>query len=351
MSRSQDFATILGGSNAAYLRELYASYLNDPSSVSKEWRAYFETLTRKKSRQKRVDSTEPPIENDALLPFSVRSYNALRKQQSLESPLTSSSEAVESIQGALLTQAYQMHGHLAAQLNPFSFPSQEKSLLEFLESIHPFLDPKTYGFQDLNGSLYGGSPSKKITLSQLIKELRSTYCGTVAAEFMHITDPFQRQWIQTKMEKRAQEQAAVSKSFQKSIFKQLSEAEGLEQFFQRKYPGERRFSLEGSESFIVALEAIIEQSTKTGVKQIVLGMAHRGRLNVMANVFQRPLRELFAYFEKGPVLSLKEEQRGPAAGDVKYHLGYETERVLRYEAKTYRTVLLTLMANPSHLTL
>lgn len=357
MSRTRDLTTVLGGGNASYLRQLYATYLEDPASITPEWREYFAGLPQKKRLQTQKHTLQEisPIEDDKLFEFAPRSYQALRKGK-YELPLASPREALDAIQGALLAEAYRSHGHLAALLDPLVAPFQPPSFEEFLENLpHPFLEPQTYGFQDLDLPFYGGGGYRKITIRAFLEELRAVYCGPVGCEFMHLLDPQQRQWIQEKLEQRTQK--TPPPQVQKNILKQLIEAESFEHFFQKKYPGARRFSLEGGETLLVALEAILENATQKGVKDVVLGMPHRGRLNVMAHTLQRPLPELIAYFEKNPRLFLAEstEAEGPSvgpSGDVKYHLGYATERVLRFTQSgksSYRTVRLNLLNNPSHL--
>jgi 2-oxoglutarate dehydrogenase E1 component len=227
-----------------------------------------------------------------------------------------------------------MRGHLAADLDPLKLKKPES---------HPELDPASYGFaeSDMDRPIFLDKVLglEHATVRQIVDILQRTYCGTLGVEFMHISDPEQKAWIQERIEGAAKA-ISFTPEGKKAILNKLIEAEGFEQFLNVKYTGTKRFGLDGGEAMIPALEQIIKRGGQLGLKEIVLGMAHRGRLNVLANVMSKPFSAIFHEFKGGS--STPDEVEG--SGDVKYHLGSSSDRSF-----DENTVHLSLTANPSHL--
>ena len=241
---------------------------------------------------------------------------------------------MDSVRALMMIRAYRMRGHLAADLDPLKLKEPE---------THPELDPATYGFAeaDMDRPIFLDKVLglEHATVRQIIDILKRTYCGTLGVEFMHISDPEQKAWIQERIEG-ADKSISFTKEGKKAILNKLIEGEGFEQFLNVKYTGTKRFGLDGGESMIPALEQIIKRGGQLGLKEIVFGMAHRGRLNVLANVMSKPFSAIFHEFKGGS--STPDEVEG--SGDVKYHLGSSSDRTF-----DGNTVHLSLTANPSHL--
>ena len=326
--REFEQTSFLYGGNSSYIEELFARYLTDSSSVDASWRAYFDDL-------------EP--ENRGLF---VRSRAALeRKPERMVAanrnlPATGLDDGAvkalirEHLRVIMLIRAYRVRGHLIAKLDPLGITGKE---------YHPELDYKTYGFTeaDLDREFYLDYVLglEKATLRQILEVLKRTYSSSVGIEFMHIQDPEQKAWLQARIETVAGLFDTTAEE-KREILEQLTETEGFEQFLQVKFPGTKRFGLDGGESGIPSLEAIIRTAAELGVDEIVLGMPHRGRLNVLANVMGKPYAAILSEFQGGVAVN---DVLG--SGDVKYHLGTSTDRVL----PDGRTVHLSLTANPSHL--
>ena len=233
-----------------------------------------------------------------------------------------------------MIRAYRVRGHLAANLDPLGLVKQEP---------HPELDPANYGFTaedwDRPIRLMNSLGFHEATLRQIIDRLHSTYCGTIGIEFMHIQDPEQKTWLQERIEG-SENHTNFTDRGKKSIYERLVDAESFERFFDRKYTGAKRFGLEGGESLIPALEQILKRGGQLGVEEVVIGMPHRGRLNVIFNVLHFPFQAIVSEFQGNSVNP--EDAQG--TGDVKYHLGTSTDR--EFDGVT---VHLSLTANPSHL--
>jgi 2-oxoglutarate dehydrogenase E1 component len=241
---------------------------------------------------------------------------------------------LDSVRALMMIRAYRMRGHLAAQLDPLRLKEPAQ---------HPELDPASYGFNeaDMDRPIFIDNVLglEKGSVRQIIDILRRTYCGTLGVEFMHISDPEQKAWLQERIEGPDKE-IIFSAQGKKAILNKLIEAEGFESFLNVKYVGTKRFGLDGGEAMIPALEQIIKRGGQLGVTDIVFGMAHRGRLNVLANVMSKPFSAIFHEFQGGS--STPDDVEG--SGDVKYHLGSSSDRVF-----DGNTVHLSLTANPSHL--
>jgi 2-oxoglutarate dehydrogenase E1 component len=233
----------------------------------------------------------------------------------------------------LLINAYRDLGHFVAHLDPLSEPRKSHPLLELSEFG---LDPSDLD-RTFDTSPFVGLP--QATLRQLVAALRETYCRTIGVEYMHIQDTHIRRWLQERMEPR-RNQPGFGRGRKLQILKELHYTELFERFLHARFVGQKRFSLEGAETLIPLLEAIVEKAADTGVKEIILGMAHRGRLNVLANILRKPYQEIFAEFEENYV-----PQSRDGDGDVKYHLGFSGDRITAGGNRIH----LSLTPNPSHL--
>jgi 2-oxoglutarate dehydrogenase E1 component len=290
--------------NLAFVEDLYRDFVRDPSSLADPWRRYFETLER---------------EGDGLSRPAGASSD-------VASVLTSQDRVAQ------LIRAWLDRGHLAASLDP----------LGFARTATPELDPAFYGLTvsdlDRSFSTHGMSGAPIRPLREILATLRTAYAGALGVEFTHIDDPERRAWIRARMEDPRQ-RASLTPEEQRHVLTRLTDAAVFEEFIQQKFIGAKSFSLEGAESLIPLLDLAIEAAAGQGVEEIVLGMAHRGRLNVLANILDKRPREIFGEFEdRGAPLR-------EGRGDVKYHLGYSTDRVTRAGP----TVHLSLCFNPSHL--
>ncbi len=301
--------------------ELYRAWRSRPDAVEPAWRDFFSALD---------DGARAHLEGlaGAEGPAAAKAPAA-----SAEAPTVTRAAALDSIRAMALIDAYRTRGHLAARLDPLG--------LKPIAS-HPELEPATYGFgeADLDRPIFLGGELgyEEATLNEIVGVLRRVYCGIVGIEYMHIQDPVQRKWIQERVE--GIQHAVVWKREGKlEILDHLTAAETFERFIHRKWVGTKRFGLDGAESTIPALEQIVRRAAELGVEEIAIGMPHRGRLNVLANVMRKPYRAIFAEFS-GSTAAYDDY----GSGDVKYHMGTSTDRVVRE-----RKVHLSLTANPSHL--
>ena len=306
------------------LKNLFVAFKKDKKSISYEWQKFFDDLTP--DAEKFLIETEANDFKDIKLPNIDK--------DKLNSDLNTKSSTLDSIRALMLIRAYRVRGHLKADLDPLN-------LTNFNE--HPELDPMTYGFQiaDMNRPIFIDNVLglETATLNEIIEKLRATYCGTIGVQFMHIQDPEQKAWIQKTLEK-VLNQPDFTDIGKKAILERLSAAETFERFLDKKYTGTKRFGLEGAESMIPALEQILKRGGKLGLEEVVIGTAHRGRLNVLANFMGKPFEAIFSEFQGNS--SQPENVQG--AGDVKYHLGTSSDRTF-----DDKKVHLSLTANPSHL--
>ena len=306
-----------------FVEALYADYLRDPESVSPDWRQYFQSLSEGNGFSKGQSLTP------AFKPWSI-----------FDPPVSRNGTAVEEATGAILQERvdqlirnYRVRGHMAAQLDPLRIP----------RATPPELDLEFYGFteQDLDRrfsceAMCGGDT---LPLSEILNRLRNTYCRSIGVQFMHIDDSFVRHWLQERMESTGN-RLNLSRDEQIRILTRLTDAVIFEEFIRKKFIGAKSFSLEGAESLIPLLDLAIERAGEHGIDEIVLGMAHRGRLNVLANIMAKSPRQIFREFA-----DLDPELYVGARGDVKYHLGYSSD----WETVTGRKIHLSLCFNPSHL--
>ncbi|AKU90258.1 2-oxoglutarate dehydrogenase E1 component [Vulgatibacter incomptus] len=306
----------LPSNNLPFIEELYARFLEDESSVDEAWRNYFRGLG---------DRTPPT--GPAFAPRSIFAPRAMNGAPASEHEKRLAREAAQDRVGQLV-QRYRQQGHVFAHLNPLQpAPSSPVSHFELSEFG---LDESSLDKTFTAGGLRG-------TLRELIAHLEETYCRTIGVELAHIEDPEVRDWLQTRMES-TQNHVALDRSQQIKLLTDLTDAEIFEQFLHTSFVGAKRFSLEGGESLIPMVQLVIERAASHDVEEVVIGMAHRGRLNVMANVMGMPPREIFAEFaDEDPNLYI-------GRGDVKYHLGYSNDRDV-----DGKKVHLSLSFNPSHL--
>ena len=318
--------SFLQGENATYLAELYARYQDDPFSVDPEWQSFFASLEDNPD-DVFADSRGPSWARGNGTALAAAAERRSTEPQGL-------AVARDTLGLRMLIRAYRTRGHLAAKLDPLELVTRRE---------HPELKPKTYGFakSDYDRPIYvGGALGLEFgTVRQVLDILKRTYCGTIGVEYMHISDPEQRAWIQDRMEL-PQHLVSFTVNGKKAILKKLIEAEFFERFLDIKYTGTKRFGLDGGESLVPALEQVIKRGGQLGVKEIIIGMPHRGRLNVLANVMAKPYRAIFNEFKGGS--AHPDEVEG--SGDVKYHLGASSDR-----AFDDNHVHLSLTANPSHL--
>jgi 2-oxoglutarate dehydrogenase E1 component len=320
-------------------------YAADPASVPADWRRWFESLgdSAAAAAPSWARKDWPPVasgelvsafDSDWPVAAKVADKAAARGSAAGADPAAVRQATQDSLRALMLIRAYRIRGHLLANLDPLR-QSPKKS--------HPELEPSHYGFTeaDYDRPIFIDQVLglETATLREIIEILRRTYCGTFAVEFMHITDPDQKSWIQQRIEG-AEKEIAFTIEGKQAILKKLTESEGFENFLHTKYTGTKRFGLDGGEAMVPALEQIIKRGGALGVKEIVIGMPHRGRLNVLAAVMGKPYHHIFHEFQGGSVTPQDVE----GSGDVKYHLGASSDR--EFDGNK---VHLSLTANPSHL--
>ncbi|MGQ0741862.1 MAG: 2-oxoglutarate dehydrogenase E1 component [Alphaproteobacteria bacterium] len=332
-----DATAFLSGGSAAFIESLYRRYLDNPGSIGGEWREFFDALGERNLTPVQL-GRGPAWRRDAKLPVEdgelVAALSGAPGAEAAEvSGENVRAAALDSIHLVRVIRTYRTLGHLEANLDPLA--------LEPRKSI-PQLQPSFYGFhnEDMDRpiALDGVLGLEQATPRQTLEILRRTYCGNIGYEYMHITDPEQRDWIQRRVE--GETDFHFTPEGRRAILNKLIEAEQFEKFCAVKFIGTKRFGLDGGEAMVPALEQIIKRGGQLGVKDIVLGMAHRGRLNVLANVMAKPYRQIFHEFQGGS--HLPSDVQG--SGDVKYHLGASSDR----EFDGVR-VHVSLTANPSHL--
>ncbi|MBI3451598.1 MAG: 2-oxoglutarate dehydrogenase E1 component [Rhodospirillales bacterium] len=335
MAMQPDPISFLSGANSAFIAELYACFLRNPESVDRSWRQFFAGLADDAAafdadfRGASWRPREPGIIGNGQA-GAARAGNG-----AAVAPVGDVRAAtVDSIRALMLIRAYRVRGHLMASLDPLGLEKPDP---------HPELDPASYGFGEVDYDrpifLDNVLGLENATLREIMTLLRATYCGTIGVEFMHIGDPAQKSWIQERIEG-ARNQTDFTEKGKKAILERLTAAEVFERFLDKKYTGTKRFGLDGAESTIPALEQIIKRGGLLGLREIVIGMPHRGRLNVLANFMGKPFAAIFSEFQGNA--AHPDDVQG--SGDVKYHLGTSSDRDF-----DGNNVHLSLTANPSHL--
>ncbi len=348
--RNQDFldTLFLDGGNAAYLEQMQARYAENPGSVDPSFRAYFDSLgedaaTAKKnaagpSWKREAYTSDPTPELTSALTGDWGDQAAATQAVKTARPNLSDSEAEraakDSLHALMLIRAYRVRGHLIANLDPLELQKP---------GSHPELEPETYGFgpEDMDREIFidGVLGLETATLSTILDILKRTYCSTLGVQFMQVSNPEEKAWIQERLEG-PEKEISFSKEGRLAILQKLVEGETFEQLIHKRYPGTKRFGLDGAESLLPALEQIIKRGGQLGLKDINFGMPHRGRLNVMAAVMQKPYSAIFYEFLGGVAAGAEDF----GSGDVKYHLGVSDDR--EFDGNS---VHLSLAPNPSHL--
>ncbi|OYU18971.1 MAG: 2-oxoglutarate dehydrogenase E1 component [Rhodobacteraceae bacterium PARR1] len=350
-------SAFLDGANADYIDQLQARYATDPASVDAAWAELFRSLGDSELDAKRAASGPswaradwPPSPTDDMTAAMTGEWPAApaKEGKAAAAKIVAKAEekgvsltdaqlqraVLDSVRALMLIRAYRIRGHLIADVDPLQMRDQ---------TVHPELDPRSYGFSDADMDrpifLDKVLGLEMASMRQIMEIVKRTYCGTFALQYMHISDPEQAGWLKERIEGYGKE-IAFTREGRKAILNKLVEAEGYEKFLHVKYMGTKRFGLDGGEALIPAMEQIIKRGGALGVKEIVIGMPHRGRLNVLANVMAKPYRAIFHEFQGG---SYKPEDVD-GSGDVKYHLGASSDRTF-----DSNTVHLSLTANPSHL--
>ncbi|MDQ2860259.1 MAG: 2-oxoglutarate dehydrogenase E1 component [Pseudomonadota bacterium] len=330
--------SFLYGANAGFVEDLYGRWSADPASVDPSWRAFFTSLpaTAAKSgpagpswapARASMDGLWPAVE--AKLTASIASAGPAATKDEVRA------RTLDSLRAIMMIRAYRMRGHLKADLDPLGLAVTAGDASE--------LDPASYGFaeSDFDRPIFLDFVLglESATVREILALLKRTYCGTIGVQYMHITDPAEKAWLQRRIEGWDKE-IRFTREGKIAILKKLIEAESFERFLAKRYPGAKRFGLDGAESAVPALEQIIKRGGALMVEDIVIGMPHRGRLNVLAAVMAKPYRVIFHEFQGGSALPSDIE----GSGDVKYHLGASSDR--EFDGNT---VHLSLTANPSHL--
>ena len=345
--------SFLDGANASYIEDLQARYEKDPASVDEGWRQFFSSLNDDKAdavKNARGASWSrpgwPPVANGEMV--SALDGNWAQMEAAVGAKIRtkaqegavglSEAEAMQatrdSVRALMMIRAYRMRGHLHADLDPLGLEAAKD---------HEELHPSDYGFTEADYGrqifLDGVLGLQFATVPEMLSILRRTYCGPIGYEFMHISDPAEKAWMQERIEGPDKE-ITFTKEGKRAILNKLVEAEGFEKFCDLRFRGTKRFGLDGAEAMVPGLEQIIKRGGALGVKEIVVGMPHRGRLNVLATVMSKPHRAIFHEFKGGSFTP--DEVEG--SGDVKYHLGASSNR--EFDGNK---VHLSLTANPSHL--
>ena len=346
-------SSFLQGTNATYIDDLYARYEQDPASVDTDWQDFFKSLKDTPADvQKNAEGPSWSRPNWPVTPrdnlTSALDGNWAQVEKAVGTKIAAKAQAKgaelsaadvnlatrDSVRALMLIRAYRMRGHFHAKLDPLGIEAPRD---------REELDPRTYGFTEADfdrkifldhvlGLEYG-------TLREIVAICERTYCQTLGVEFMHISNAAQKAWIQERIEGPDKE-ISFTREGRRAILNKLIEAEGFEKFCDVKFTGTKRFGLDGAESLIPALEQIIKRGGNLGVKEIVVGMPHRGRLNVLTQVMAKPHRALFHEFKGGSANPDAVE----GSGDVKYHLGASSDR--EFDGNS---IHLSLTANPSHL--
>ena len=330
--------TFLSAANAIFIAEMNAAWRQDPRSVDARWAAYFDQLDALGDVDAEARPSWAPTKSrivGAVDPdSSVKAVAAGHAGNQQVDAKTMRAATLDSLRAVMLIRAYRIRGHLLAQLDPLSLEEPP---------IHPELDPATYGFTDddwdrpifINYVL----GIETATLRDIVDLLRKTYCSTIGVEFMHIQDPRQKAWIQERIEAIGNRTDFTERG-KLAIYERLVDAEEFEKYLHKKYTGTKRFGMDGAEAIIPAIEQVLKRGTQLGVEEVVVGMAHRGRLNMLHNIFGKPFRAIISEFLGNPA----NPENAGGSGDVKYHMGASSDR--EFDGKT---VHLSLAPNPSHL--
>ncbi len=327
--------SFLAGNNSEFIKEFYADYISDPNSLPESWRRFFEGLSDdEKLIYEDLKGPSWSPEKKIKKPSKKLKENFKPSESSSDLNVKSIKQATkDSVRAIMLIRAYRIRGHLIASLDPLSIQKKEE---------HPELKPENYGFtkKDYNRKIFldGVLGLQYADLNQIITILKKTYCSNIGYEFMHMGDPEEKSWIRDRIEG-PEKDITFTDNGKRAILNKMVQAEGFEKYLHIKFVGTKRFGLDGGESLIPALEQIIKRGGNLGAKEIKIGMPHRGRLNVLANVMGKPFKAIFSeFFGKSSNITKDFE------GDVKYHLGASSNR--EFDGNS---VHISLTDNPSHL--
>ncbi|MEM6709413.1 MAG: 2-oxoglutarate dehydrogenase E1 component, partial [Pseudomonadota bacterium] len=319
----------LAGNNVAYIEALYENYLDDPASVPDQWREYFEKLPQVEGVLRKDVSHRAVIDH-----FERLGKNRLKARPEKVAAHVESRHERNQMRVVELVMAYRHRGHKKAAIDPLSMMERPPAPMLDLAYHDLGLEHLDQTFQ--TAPFHYGSETAK--LRDLIAALETTYCGTVGCEYMHIVDAAEQLWVQERLES-ARTKGSFNEAQKRVILERLTAAEGLEKYLHSRYPGTKRFGLEGGESLIPMLHETIQRLGSHGVLESVIGMAHRGRLNVLVNIFGKNPWDLFEEFDgKAPDIAAE------TTGDVKYHQGFSSN-VMTPGGEMH----LALAFNPSHL--
>ncbi len=346
MASNLERLSVLSATNVDYLAEIYSKYLSGMGDIDESWASFFADMDdeEKEILAEITGASWTPTDSkiDAVISKSlnVESFNEIEeKKPAIAKKISMDSQDVrlatmDSVQALLLIRSYRIRGHYLADLDPLNLKPKK---------YHPELDPKTYGFEesDYDRKIFvnGVLGFETASLREILETLKQTYCSTIGVEYMHIQDPEQKSWVQLRMEE-IRNSTDFSIEGRKAILSSVVAAEGFENYIDKKHKGTKRFGLDGGEALVPALEQIIKRGGQLGLEEVVLGMAHRGRLNVLTNVMGKEFAAVFSEF--GGKSSKPDEVDG--SGDVKYHLGASSDR--EFDGNS---VHLSLTPNPSHL--
>ncbi|HBR69226.1 MAG TPA: 2-oxoglutarate dehydrogenase E1 component, partial [Rhodospirillaceae bacterium] len=344
-NQNQSFLT---GANAEYIAHLYSEYMSNPHKVDAGWREFFGGLNdsevvllqelhgaswtpnenRKSYRRFDNMGAGAHVVEAGALPQKAKGNDNEATQKAIQRA------TLDSVWALRLIRAYRTRGHMLADLDPLHLKEKE---------YHPELDPAHYGFTDNDYDrpiFIGGALNMEYaTLTEILEALKQTYCSTIGVEYMHLADPGEREWVQQRIEE-PRNKTDFTVNGKKAILQRLTAAEVFEQFLHKKHTGTKRFGIDGGEALIPAIEQIMKRGGQLGLEEIIIGMAHRGRLNVLANIMGKPFTTIFAEFQGQS--STPDDVMG--SGDVKYHLGTSSDR--EFDGNK---IHLSLTANPSHL--
>ena len=327
--------SFLSALNSEFINQFYSDYLLDPKTLPDSWKDFFDGLSED---EKLIlnDLNGPSWSPEKKIKKKNLSQNTLKKKLDDSNILEASSikqASQDSVRAIMLIRAYRIRGHLISNLDPLSIQKKKE---------HSELKPETYGFlkKDFNRKIFldGVLGLQYADLNQILQILKKTYCSTIGYEFMHMSDPEEKAWIRNRIEG-PEKDITFTDNGKKAILNKIIQAEGFEKYLHVKFVGTKRFGLDGGESLIPALEQIIKRGGNLGAKEIKIGMPHRGRLNVLANVMGKPFRAIFSEFFGKSVNASKDFE-----GDVKYHLGASSNR--EFDGNV---VHISLTDNPSHL--
>ena len=334
MSSTKNFefekTAFLSKSNSAFIEEMYVKFINNDSNLPDSWKEYFKEIGDEADIVlKEINGPSwSPSPKKALIKKGQKDY----KENNSTSELEIMKSNANSIKAVAMIRSYRQRGHLIAKLDPLGLLKAD-----YLDELHP----ESYGFkkEDYQKRIFldGVTNKKESNIKEILEFLREKYCGSLGYEYMHISNPTERKWFRDRVEKT--DDFKFTQNGKEAILNKLIQAEGFEKFLHTKYVGTKRFGLDGGESLIPALEQIIKIGGQSQVKEVKIGMSHRGRLNVLANVLQKSYKRIFNEFA-GEISSSKKD----GAGDVKYHLGASSNR--EFDGNS---VHVSLTDNPSHL--